>query len=199
MRRFPFVWRKTAEDETAMWKAEADRQRQRAERAEATAATEVRARRRISEMYSDLFDELERVTGRNAVLCAQVETAKSTVFDDEKAQLAASRIARLAKAVARARAEAAAEKLRADKAETTLGNDDGKAIEAWERQAAAHEAWKAPFDRDKRPISGGTCRPTHPAIVLQRALARCRALEVRLSRAEGRRKPAAPTSGEASA
>lgn len=108
--KFPFVWRKAAEDETATWKAEADRQRRRAERAETTAATEVRARRQINALYSDLFDEHERTVRGNRRLCVQLQDAQSGASVEAQARRAADRIARLQKAVARGRAEAAKER-----------------------------------------------------------------------------------------
>lgn len=114
--RFPFVWRKTAEDEVAIWKTEADRQRRRAERAEATASTEVRVRRQISEQYSDLFDEHGRTVRNNQSLCARLEDAKDALVVETKARNAAERIARLQRAVARGREEAAAARASSDSA-----------------------------------------------------------------------------------
>lgn len=108
MKRFPFIWRKTAEDETAVWKTEADRQRRRAERAEATAGTEVRARRQIAGLYSDLFDEHAQAVRRIQSLCVQLEDARNAASAETKARQTAARIARLQKAVATGRAEAAA-------------------------------------------------------------------------------------------
>lgn len=67
---------------------------------------------------------------------------------------------------------------------------DRKAVEAWEQQAKAHNAF-TPGSDDERLFEGGHPRPTHPALILQRALDRCRALEARLTTAEGRRTGAA--------
>lgn len=63
-------------------------------------------------------------------------------------------------------------------------------IEAWEACARAHDRWMPPADLDKRPIGGGTSRPTHPADELRRTQERCLALEARLAVAEGRTRKA---------
>jgi chromosome segregation ATPase len=47
----------------------------------------------------------------------------------------------------------------------------------WEARVAAHLAWRRPADDEKRPVDGGSWRPTHPATDLKRALERCRALQ----------------------
>ncbi|NUQ95342.1 MAG: hypothetical protein HOY79_01830 [Streptomyces sp.] len=108
--RLPIVSRRRSEAELADAKAEAQRQRQRAERAETIARTEVRDRRRISAMYSDLFDELTQSNRRNQGLCTQLDEAKDAAGLEAQARQSADRIARLQKAVARARAEAAEER-----------------------------------------------------------------------------------------
>ncbi|HEY8985703.1 MAG TPA: hypothetical protein VIU15_39795 [Streptomyces sp.] len=58
-------------------------------------------------------------------------------------------------------------------------------ITAWEKAVAAHATWTQ--SGDVRLIEGGSLRPTHPALILRRALERCRALEARLAVAEGRK------------
>ncbi|MDX3019911.1 hypothetical protein [Streptomyces acidiscabies] len=63
--------------------------------------------------------------------------------------------------------------------------DPAADITAWEKAVAAHLNWKQ--SGDVRLIEGGTLRPTHPALILRRALERCRALEARLAAAEGRK------------
>ena len=121
--RWPYVWRKTAEDEVAVWKAEAGRQRRRAEQAEGTARTEVACRRQISEMYDALHEEHERAHGRLMTAPGRAEPAAA--FDEKRAQLAAERIARLRRGVARAREEATAEKRRADHLQERLDDAVG--------------------------------------------------------------------------
>lgn len=140
------VWRRTAEAETAVWKAEADRQRKRAEQAEKSLKTEVAARRRATELYSDLFDEHERVTGRNALLlCAEVKEAKAAVFDEAKAKQAADRIADLQKGITEARAEARAEKRRADGLQKRL--DDAVGLKP--HGIADSRPWQPPYQEPK--------------------------------------------------
>lgn len=63
MKRFPFVWRKTAEADLQVWKDRAARQQRRAEKAESVARTEVVVRRQATAAYADLLDEFERVHG----------------------------------------------------------------------------------------------------------------------------------------
>jgi hypothetical protein len=141
------VWRKAAEDEAAVWKAEASRQRRRAERAEKSLATEVAVRRRATELYSDLFDERER---------AQVKDAKAAEFNEAKAKQAADRIARLQREVARARMEAATETRRADGLQTCL--DDALGLNT--AAVAAGETWQDRREKrmqfDKPTAEGAT-------------------------------------------
>ncbi|MGW5477626.1 hypothetical protein [Streptomyces sp. NPDC004008] len=107
--RLPIVSRRRYDDDLADAKAEANRQRERAEKAEAVATTEVANRRTITDQYSQLYDTHERVVRRHRALCAQLEAAQvGAGFDAAKAKQTADRIARLRKAVAKARAEAAA-------------------------------------------------------------------------------------------
>lgn len=58
-------------------------------------------------------------------------------------------------------------------------------IDAWERALAAHLAWTPGLDTEPG-AEGVLPRPPHPATILHRALAHCRALEARLAAAEGR-------------
>jgi hypothetical protein len=60
---------------------------------------------------------------------------------------------------------------------------------AWEARVKAHLAWRPPTDEEKRPVDGGSWRPTHPATDLKRALERCRGLQALL---DGRVKRVAP-------
>lgn len=56
-------------------------------------------------------------------------------------------------------------------------------VDAWEHAAKAYAEWKP---GPEAAIEGGQGRPLHPATILYRALARCRALEARLAAAESR-------------
>lgn len=107
--KVPFVWRRTAEDEAAIWKAEAHRQRVRADEAVRHLSTEVSCRRTIAELYSELFDHLV-LSGRPSE--GPVGTAERTpeplAFDRDRARVSADRIAELTYEVARGRAAAAA-------------------------------------------------------------------------------------------
>ncbi|NUR04043.1 MAG: hypothetical protein HOY79_48325 [Streptomyces sp.] len=143
------VWRKAAEDEAAGWKAEADRQRKRADQAEKSLKTEIAARRRATELYSELFDEHERVTSRNVLLCAQVEDAKAAVFDEAKAKESAERIARLQEAVSEARAEARTEKRRAEHLQKRLDDAVGLPVGRIEDS----RPWQPAFQEPKEDAS----------------------------------------------
>lgn len=107
------------------WKDKATSLRQRAEKAESDLKTERTARKRATELYSDLYDELDKATGRNVLLCAEVEEAKAAGFDETRAKEAADRIARLQEAVTEARAEARAEKRRGDHLQRRLDDAVG--------------------------------------------------------------------------
>lgn len=137
--RFPFVWAKTADSNEQMWKAEAVRQRRRAETAEGVARTEVAARRSIAALYSDLCDSHGLPTNdhRDRPGPGQAPQA-SAAFDQAKAQKAAARIARLQEAVARARAEAAVEGRRAIALQVQL--DDALGLN--EPAVTAGSAWQ---------------------------------------------------------
>jgi len=108
--RFPMVWRKAADDEIQHWKDEAGRQRVRAEKAEEDLKTEVAARRRATEMFTDLHDELERLRAQPAAV------------DEVRARQMADRIIQLRQGVAHARAEARIEKRRANHLQKELDN-----------------------------------------------------------------------------
>jgi hypothetical protein len=113
--RWPYVWRKTAEVDVAMWKTLAGERLKRAEQAEKRAETEASAKRTIAELYAELCDshglpvpvDPDHPDGRQA---ARVMAA----FDEAQARKAAERIAQLVDEGNRARAEARAEKKRAD-------------------------------------------------------------------------------------
>ncbi|NUP75769.1 MAG: hypothetical protein HOQ07_14160 [Sinomonas sp.] len=108
--KFPFVWRKTAEDELQIWKAEAARQRKRANSAVRVARTELANRRTIAELFSDLTDSYMHVVVRNRELTAAAGPAKARpALDKAKARASADRIAELPRASARARAYVAAQ------------------------------------------------------------------------------------------
>lgn len=78
------------------------------------------------------------------------------------------------------KADYEAEKQRADRAEASLSEASSADIEAWDSRVKVRNAWTRPRDLEKRPIEGGSGRPTHPATELRQALERCRALQARL-------------------
>ena len=78
------------------------------------------------------------------------------------------------------------EKKRADRLESGLPTASREDVEAWEKRVKSHDAWTPPADLEKRPVDGGSGRPTHPATELLRAQDRCRELEARLAKAEHR-------------
>lgn len=102
--RWPLAWRSDVDAA----KTEADRQRERAEKAENTASTEVAARREIGHQLAEADAANRRLDGRNRALAEQLKTAQTkSGFDKGRAEMTARRIARLRKAVASARAEVA--------------------------------------------------------------------------------------------
>ncbi|MFB7440199.1 hypothetical protein ACFC01_17880 [Streptomyces mirabilis] len=104
-----FITRRRHEAELTAARAETHRQRERAEKAEATARTEVSVRRHIGEQNAALHEANSRLTARNKALSDQLAAAQvASGFDVTTAKQTAGRIARLQKAVAKARAEAAA-------------------------------------------------------------------------------------------
>jgi hypothetical protein len=81
--KWPLTWTKTADAEQQTWKDRTSYWRDRAEKAEESLETEVFAREKATRLFSDLYDQHERVLGRNAVLCTQVEDAKKAGFAPE--------------------------------------------------------------------------------------------------------------------
>jgi chromosome segregation ATPase len=89
-------------------RAEANRQRERAEKADARAETEIEARRTITRQHADLDAENTRLASRNKALGNQLAAAQAANgFDPVKARRTAERIATLQKAAAEGRDEAA--------------------------------------------------------------------------------------------
>lgn len=112
---WPFIWRKTADAELAVWKERASERLQRAKTAERAAKTEASAKRTIAELYAELCDSHGLPMPVDPDYPDRRQAARvMAAFDEEQARKAADRIARLQKAVAEGRAEAAAERRRAD-------------------------------------------------------------------------------------
>lgn len=134
------MWRKTAEDGVAVWKAEAARQRKRAEKAERIARTEVSARRTIAELYAELCDShgLPVPVDPDHPDRQHAKQAMAR-FDAAQARKAADQIAALITETAKARREAAEERRRADGLQTQL--DD--ALGLTEPKIAAGSDWQA--------------------------------------------------------
>ncbi|WP_394425516.1 hypothetical protein [Streptomyces sp. SGAir0957] len=104
-----FVTRRRHAEELAAARAETTRQRERADKAQAIARTEVNARRHIGEQNAALHAANALLTGRNRALSDQLAAAQvESGVDVAKAKKTAGRIVRLQRAVATARAEAAA-------------------------------------------------------------------------------------------
>lgn len=100
---WPFMWRKTAEDEVAVWKERAEQQRERAVKAERIAVREVRNRRTIAELYAALCDERGVFDRRPNPHPVQPQQAPPRpAFDEARARAAADRIATLRAARVRA-------------------------------------------------------------------------------------------------
>jgi len=130
-----FVTRRRHVAELTAARAETHRQRERAEKAEATARTEVNVRRHIGEQNAALHAANARLTGRNKALSEQLAAAQvASGFDVTKAKQTAGRIARLQKAVAKARAEATAAPKKARAAVTAELHRSEKARGALEQQ-----------------------------------------------------------------
>ncbi|MFI8535434.1 hypothetical protein ACIGMX_34955 [Streptomyces aquilus] len=140
--KFPFVWRRTAEDETQVWKDEAARQRRRADLAERSLATEVTARRHATELYSDLYDEHESLLSKHSTLRAQSPGHK-------QAKQMAERIVRLQKGVAKARAERSEEKRRYDGLQRRY--DDAVGLTAGAIQDS--RSWQPGYEKPKADAS----------------------------------------------
>lgn len=127
----------------------------------------------------------QRLNGANKELRCRLDAAHDNQLGDtaETVRLEA-RVERLKKVTARL--HSALTTARAGQATVDISAADQQAIAAWERRVKAHDVWFPPADLDKRPIGGGTSRPTHPATELRRTQERCLELEARLAVAEGR-------------
>ena len=111
-------------------RTEANRQRERAEKAGARAETEIEARRTITRQHAELDAANTRLTGRNKALGERLAEAQvANGFNPVAAKKTAERIATLQKAVAAgredaamARAEARRERKRGDRLQKELDN-----------------------------------------------------------------------------
>lgn len=104
---FGFTTTRRLREELADARTEANRQRERAEKAEARAKTEIEARRSITRQNAELDAANTRLTGRNKALgqrLAEVQVANG--FNPAEARRTAERIATLRKAAAAGREEA---------------------------------------------------------------------------------------------
>lgn len=175
---FGFTTTRRLRTEVAAAKDETDRQRQRAETAEGHAATAVYNRKQTLRQNADL-------NGRNKELQRRLDTAHDNQPGDtaETMRLEA-RVERLKKVAARL--HSALRTAHSGQAIAAASIADQQAIAAWERRVKAHDRWLPHPDPDKRPIGGGTSRPTHPATELRRTQERCLELEALLAVAEGR-------------
>ncbi|MGW2692408.1 hypothetical protein ACWC3Y_11160 [Streptomyces sp. NPDC001296] len=105
--KWPLVWRRNADEELLAAKAVANRQRERADKAEADVETWRTAQQTAARQFSEADAANRRLAGRNRALAEQLEAAQvASGFDQAGARRTAARIARLRKAVAKARAEA---------------------------------------------------------------------------------------------
>ncbi|MFF7452155.1 MULTISPECIES: hypothetical protein [unclassified Streptomyces] len=135
--------------------------------------------RRHEQAMAGLRAEVEKLTAeRDAAL---KKLAKAEADRDES-------LARQAAMEATRRARAAQ---RLDLGVTGVDDDsrDAELIRQWEDRVKVRDAWTPPTDPECLPAEGGSGRPTHPAVELRQALARCSALEALLSAAEGRKRP----------
>ena len=124
--KFPFIWRRTAEVETNVWKVLAGQRLERAKKAERAAATEASAKRTIAALYADLCDSHGLPMPVDPDYPDRQQAARvMAAFDEAQARKAADRIARLQKAVARGRVEAASERRRADGLQARLDDAVG--------------------------------------------------------------------------
>lgn len=116
--------------EVADARAEANRQRERAEKAEARAKTEIAARETITRQHAKLDAANRKLAGRNQALDERLAEAQvANGFNPAAAKRTAERIAALQKAAAEGRAEAAKaramakrERKRADHLQKELDN-----------------------------------------------------------------------------
>lgn len=181
---FGIVTRRRYEADLAAAKAEASRQRRRAETAEGHAATAVYNRKQVLKQNAEQDAANRRLEGR--VLELGRRLAAYAEADPEYAASLERRVARLQRVGKRLLAAYALEKHRADKRQALDDDADRKALEEWEKAVTAHDLWQPSPDAE-RYAEGGLPRPTHPALMLRRALDRCRALDERLTTAEGRK------------
>jgi hypothetical protein len=149
---WPIVSRRRHEADLAAAKAETARQRERADRAEDNAKTWRAAQQVAARQFSEADAANKRLAGWNTALATRLETAQvGGGFDQAGACRTAERIARLQKAVARARTEAAEERA----ARTALqkqwdgvfGLDDDPAIAAgtgWQDRREHHMRYDKP-------------------------------------------------------
>ena len=146
--RFPIVPRRRHEQELAAAKTEADRLRERAEKAEGIARSEVAARRTITAQYCALSDEHDLVVSRNTSLSAQLDELKDAAGAVALARRQADRIAELLEEAARAREEIADAHRQAAHLQKQL--DDAFSLD--DPKVAAGERWQ---DRreDKKAVT----------------------------------------------
>lgn len=170
---FPFVSRASYD----AVRAENVRLRARAEAAEQEAATERNARRTITRQHAELDAANRRLADRNIELGRRISRLGES--DPEYAARLEKRVARLRTVGARLLAAYTAEKRRADRLASHLDDGDLKAIKTWEARVTAHDSW-TPGHPDKKPMEGGTGRPTHPAIELRQAQEQCRLLQAQI-------------------
>lgn len=103
-----FVSQRRHDEELAAARAEINRQRERAVKAEARATTEIAARETITRQHAELDAANARLTGRNKALGERLAEAQvANGFDPVAAKRTAERIATLQKAAAAGREEAA--------------------------------------------------------------------------------------------
>jgi hypothetical protein len=127
------VSRRRYREELGAARAQTDRQRARAKKAEARAETEIEARRSITRQHAELDAANTRLTGRNKALGDRLlEAQVAGGFNPVAARRTAERIARLQKAAAEGREEAAAaraaarrERKRADQLQKRLDDAVG--------------------------------------------------------------------------
>ena len=111
---WPLVWRRNRDADVAAATAETGRLREQRDKAVREQETAEFNRKQITDLYSELYDEHERAVRRNQSLCALLDEAKTAAGVQAEARRQADRIARLCRAVTKARAEAAEDKRRAD-------------------------------------------------------------------------------------
>lgn len=103
-----FISRRRHDEELAAARAETDRQRARAVKAEARATTEIEARCSITRQHAELDAANRRLAGRNKALGDRLAEAQvANGFNPAAAKRTAERIAALQKAAAAGREEAA--------------------------------------------------------------------------------------------